>query len=180
VLEGALPPGLVLEDTVTERVILSGIPTGSGLFRFRLDVTDAQGRSDSVTYAVFIAGAGISITGDVPKSLDRGAAVNAQLNPTGTVSDGVFLLLDGQLPPGLTLSREGLVSGTVAAEAPYRSYTMNVGYGPSREQLVTMRPFRIDVEPPGSAMRRGCASTGGVGASALIVLLGLLRGRRRR
>lgn len=179
VLEGSLPPGLALEDTVTERVILSGSPTSSGLFRFRLDVTDAQGRSDSATYAVYVAGAGISLSGDVPKSLDRGAMVNVQLNPSGTVTDGVFLLLDGQLPPGLTLSRSGLLSGTIDADAPYRSYTMNVGYGASRDQLVTMRPFRIDVEPPDSGRRRGCASTGGVGVSALIVLLGLLRRKRR-
>lgn len=179
VLEGALPPGLTLEDTVTERVILSGTPTGSGVFRFRLESTDGQARSDSVTYTVFIASTGVSITGDLPKSLDHGGAVNVQLKPTVSITDGIFFILDGALPPGVTLDTTGLVSGTIAADAAYRSYTVNIGYGASRDQLVTMRTYRTDVEVPGAVGRRGCASTGGVGVSSLLVLLGLLRRRRR-
>jgi len=179
VLEGVLPPGLVLEETVTERVILSGSPTNSGVFRFRLEATDAQGRSDSATYTVFVAGGGVTITGALPPSLDRGAVVNLQLNPSSTVAGARFFALDGALPPGLALSEAGLISGTVAAEADYRSYTITVGYGASRERIVTMRPLRTDVEAPGTVTRRGCSSTGGLGVSSLLVLLGLL-GRRRR
>lgn len=180
VLEGALPGGLVLEDTVTERVILSGNPTSSGVFRFRLEATDAQGRSDSATYTIFVAGGGVVISGDVPRSLDRGAAVNAQLNPSSTVTGARFFGLDGALPPGVTLSEAGLVSGTIASDAPYRSYTLNVAYGPSREQVVTMRPIRIDVETPRTMTRASCAATGGLELSGLAALLVLARGRRRR
>ncbi len=178
VLEGDLPPGLVLEDTVTERVILAGNPTNSGVFRFRLEATDGQGRSDSVTYTIFVAGSGVKLTGELPPSLDHGAAVNVQLNPSSSVTGARFWTLDGALPPGLTLSESGLVSGSIASDAPYRSYTVTVGYGASLERLVTMRAFRIDVEAPGTVMRRGCASTGGVGGSSLLVLLGLARRRR--
>jgi hypothetical protein len=179
VLEGDLPPGLVLEETVTERIILSGSPTNSGVFRFRIEATDAQGRSDSVTYTVFVSGSGVNITGDLPLSLDHGASVNVQLNPSSNVDRARFFILDGALPPGLTLSDRGLVSGTVAVDAPYRSFTMNIGYGASLERLVTMRAFRIDVEAPGTARRSGCAATGDVGLSSLLLLLGVLARRRR-
>jgi hypothetical protein len=95
------------------------------------------------------------------------------------VTGAQFFTLDGALPPGLTLSENGLVSGTIASDAPYRSATINIGYGASLENLVTMRTFRMDVEAPGTVTRRGCASTGGVGVSSLMVLLGLFARRRR-
>jgi hypothetical protein len=177
VVEGGLPPGLTLEQTVTERVILAGSPLGTGVYRFRLQAIDAQGREDSSTYTVLIGGSGISILGDLARTVDRGAAVSAQLNPTLSVEGGKFIVLDGQLPPGLTLSDAGLVSGTIEAEAPYRGYTITIGYGPSREFLATMRTFRIDVEAPTTA-RRGCSSVDGL-ALAPLALLWARRKRRR-
>ncbi len=179
VVEGGLPPGLVLEDTVSERIILSGNPTGTGVYRFRLQAVDAQGREDSALFAVIVGGAGISILGDLSRAIDRGAVVNVQLNPTITVDSGKFMVLDGSLPPGLTLSEEGLVSGTVDAEAPYRGYTVNVGYGASREFLATMRPFRIDVAPPSSTRPKGCSAVDGLGLMNGLALLWLARRRRR-
>lgn len=178
ILEGTLPPGLSLEDTVTERLIISGRPTNAGVYRFRLDVRDSQGREDSVTYTVFVASNGLSITGEVPRSVDRGATVSAQLTTTGEISAGRFFTVDGALPPGLTLDETGRISGTVDAEAPYRSYTINVGYGQSPERTVTMRPYRIDVEPPGTGARRGCSVTG-FELGGLLGLLTLLSRRRR-
>ncbi len=105
--------------------------------------------------------------------------MNVQLNPTITVDSGKFMVLDGSLPPGLTLSEEGLVSGTVDAEAPYRGYTVNVGYGASREFLATMRPFRIDVAPPSSTRPKGCSAVDGLGLMNGLALLWLARRRRR-
>jgi hypothetical protein len=179
VLEGVLPPGLTLENSATERVIISGQPTGAGLYRFRLEATDNQGRSDSVGYVVLVAGNGVSILGDLPPSLDRGAQVSVQLNPSARVDGARFIVMDGSLPPGVSIDDAGLVTGTIDAEAPYRSYTITVGYGAGRDQLVTLKALRIDVEPPRETVRRGCASTGGVGVSALFVLAGLVRRRRR-
>ncbi|MCA3016042.1 MAG: putative Ig domain-containing protein, partial [Myxococcaceae bacterium] len=180
VLEGVLPPGLMLENSATERVIVSGRPTGAGLFRFRLEATDNQGRSDSVTYVVSVAVSGVSILGTLPPSLDRGAEVSAQLNPTTLLSGARFFVADGSLPPGLSLDASGLVSGTIDAEAPYRSYTITVGYGAARDQLVTLKTLRIDVEPPrGPVERTGCAAAQGAALSALLALTGLARRRRR-
>jgi hypothetical protein len=179
VLEGSIPPGLMLENSSTERVVLSGQPTGAGLFRFRLEATDAQGRSDSVGYVVAVAGNGVSILGELPPSLDRGATVMTQLNPSVLVEGARFIVIDGSLPPGVSVNEAGLVSGTIDAEAPYRSFTVSLGYGSGKDQLITAKVLRIDVEPPSTGVRRGCASTGGVGLSALLALLGLARRRRR-
>ncbi|MDX2013061.1 MAG: CARDB domain-containing protein [Myxococcaceae bacterium] len=179
VLEGTLPPGLTLENSATERVIISGQPTGAGLFRFRLEATDNQGRSDSVGYVVLVAGNGVSILGELPPSLDRGAQVSVQLSASARVDGARFVVMDGSLPPGVSIDDAGLVTGTIDAEAAYRSYTITVGYGAGRDQLVTMKALRIDVEPPREIVRRGCASTGGVGLSALLALAGLTRRRRR-
>lgn len=178
VMEGALPPGVVLENTVTERLVLSGTPSGSGVYQFKLEAKDAQGREDSVTYTVFIAGTGLTITGTIPASVDRGAAVNAQLNTTATVTNGKFLVLHGQLPPGLTLSADGLVSGTVEAVSDYRSYTVNIGYGASFGTVVTMKTYRIDVERPGTGVARGCSTGSGLSSLGLALLAVLARRRR--
>jgi hypothetical protein len=177
VAQGALPPGLTLEDTAIERIILAGEPTGVGLYTFQLEVTDALGRSDSVTYPVFVGSTAMAILGELPNSVDRGTQVSVQLTTSVTLADARFWVLDGLLPSGLQLSESGLLSGTVENDTPYRGYTFTVGYGASSARLGTIRTMRVDVEPPSSGRRQGCASISQLGA--LFAWLLMVHRRRR-
>jgi hypothetical protein len=181
VLSGSLPDGVALEASNTENVALSGTPQRPGLYRFRVEATDAQGRTDSVNYVVVVSVAGVSVTGAVPPRLLRGETVNAQLGVMPAITGTRYFLKDGLLPRGVMLDEAtGLVSGTVADDAPFGRYTATVAIGTGPEAIFAVKSLGTmvaesanDPRPPGS----GCAAAPEFGMVALIVFLRL---RRRR
>lgn len=119
---GALPTGLTLAADGT----ISGIPTEPGAFTFTATVTDSAGLTGSVrTQAVTC-----SLTIDppcVPLSLQCvstttgkvGQAYSANFTTSGGTGPYVFSLVTGPLPPGLTLSSAGVLSGTPTAAGSF-------------------------------------------------------------
>jgi hypothetical protein len=108
VTSGALPPGI----TLSSAGLLSGTPTSPGSFPFTVTATDANGCTGSRSYTVLINCATITLS---PATLP-GGTVGAVYNQTITASGGTapytFAVTSGTLPPGLTLSSTGLLSGT--------------------------------------------------------------------
>ena len=102
-----LPPGLAL-NVATGAV--SGIPTQAGLFPFTLSLLDASGAGASRLASITIFPAPF-LTGSLPTG-QTGAPYVGTLTASGGVSPYTFLVVQGSLPGGLSLSTGGVVSGT--------------------------------------------------------------------
>jgi hypothetical protein len=106
VTAGALPPGLTFANCK-----ISGTPTTEGCFTFSVTVTDANGNTNSIRYTICICAITIS-----PPVLPNGSICAAYPQQQLTASCGTppytFSVPPGTLPPGLSLSSTGLLSGT--------------------------------------------------------------------
>jgi large repetitive protein len=118
---GALPPGITLNASTG---LLSGTPTTAGSYSFTVEVTDGSGLTD---------------TGPVTMSIIAGPVLNFPSPPAGfthtyytdtlTESGGTapfaWSVSSGSLPPGISLSPNGNLSGTPTATGIY-SFTVKV------------------------------------------------------
>jgi lysophospholipase L1-like esterase len=101
---GTLPPGLALSAGV-----LSGTPTVAGTYGFTLRATNAAGSTDQ-SFSVVVSARPVITTTTLPQ-LVQGQAVSIQLQATGQ-GPIAWSVPAAQLPSGLTLSAQGLLSGT--------------------------------------------------------------------
>jgi hypothetical protein len=177
---GSLPDGLALEPSSGELLIISGTPTKGGTFRFRVEAVDAQGRYDGVNYLLTVGTAATTLSIALPEVLLPGDVVSASFTATPQVEGGRYFLRDGALPPGLTLGEDGTLSGTVSADAVLATYSVSVGYGPARDQLVGLSAVGLVVDDKLPTQKSGCSAVGGLELSGLAALLGLLRRRRTK
>ena len=146
---GTLPPGI----TVSSSGVISGTVTATGAYVFAIKVTDStSGTPLTVTknYSVSIAVPTLSIT---PTTLTAGgvsAPYSQQLSTSGGTAPYTYVVESGALPPGLTLSASGLLSGTPSAINTYnfviKSTDVTGGNGPYN----TSRSYSmvINAQPP--------------------------------
>ncbi len=116
IASGSLPPGLTLNAS---QGVISGTPTTVGNYLFTVQVTDAANLSSTKALSIYIEGA-VLIT---PTVLPTGAAnvpYSFQLTATGGLAPYTWCVVEsggacdngaGTLPPGLTLSSAGVISG---------------------------------------------------------------------
>lgn len=105
---GALPPGMSL-DTSTGDV--TGTPTSQGHYEYEVTVTDSAASAFSILYAIVVSGGIAWDVTDVP-NVQHGVAYSAQLKVSGGTPPYTFNLEVGPLPPTLSFSSSGLLSGT--------------------------------------------------------------------
>ena len=143
---GALPPGLVMDQASGA---ISGVPTTKGTYAMSVAVTDAGGAfAQTVTKSL-----GITIGDALPLVITTAslpdATVNAvyslQVEASGGLTPYSWSVTGGALPAGLSLSSDGVLSGTPTATGAYsvtvqvmdaeatsltatKSFTLNVGY----------------------------------------------------
>lgn len=110
---GSLPDGLTLGDAGA----LSGTPTTSGTWEFTVQ---AAGGGQTVTQALtFTVYAQPSVvTSSVPDGA-VGIAYSFDLQATGGRGTFTWAISGGAVPPGLSFSVEGQISGTPTTEGPY-------------------------------------------------------------
>jgi hypothetical protein len=108
VTAGALPPGIGL----AAQGALSGNPTASGSFSFTVQVKDNSSATATQKLAAVIAP---PLTITTAPALPGGTA-NVPYSVTLATSGGsapvTWSLISGSLPPGISLSHSGLISGT--------------------------------------------------------------------
>ncbi|MCG3149754.1 MAG: hypothetical protein PCFJNLEI_03219 [Verrucomicrobiae bacterium] len=108
ITSGTLPPGL----TFALNGELTGTPTLSGTYTFTVRAVDINGCNGSKVYSVTVSCDPITVTPATLPNPILGVAYSqaiSALTPTGTLT---FARTSGTLPPGLTLSSGGLLSGT--------------------------------------------------------------------
>lgn len=109
IASGSLPPGLTLG---LNNGLVSGTTTQAGAVSFTLLVTDFYGCSATQNYSVTPSCPSVSVT---PSSLPAGAvgsSYSQTLSATGGVAPYSYVISSGALPAGLTLSSDGLLSGS--------------------------------------------------------------------
>jgi len=140
---GTLPPGLSLSSAG----VISGTPTSAGAFVFDVTVYDQLNYPSSYVSKTF------SITVATPLSIltisplntgITGTAYTANLAATGGLTPYVWSILSGALPPGLSLSPAGVISGTPNLAGTY-SFIARVTDGSN--QVVT-RNYTIPIINP--------------------------------
>jgi uncharacterized repeat protein (TIGR01451 family) len=119
IVSGALPPGL----TLSSGGILSGTPTVAGAYSFTVQAFDSNECTGTRSYTLSIGCPAIALS---PTTLPNGA-LSTEYNQSITASGGTapyaFSITSGALPPGLTLSTGGVLSGIPTAGGSY-SFTV--------------------------------------------------------
>jgi hypothetical protein len=110
-----LPHGLSLSSGG----LISGTPTRTGTSTFTLEVTDASNpqQTASTVLTLVVAGApgSVTVTTYVVPGGTVGVPYNAQLQANGGTKPYTWSVSGGALPPGLSLSAAGQISGTPTA-----------------------------------------------------------------
>jgi uncharacterized repeat protein (TIGR01451 family) len=186
VTAGSLPSGLSLSGSG----VLSGTPTSAGSFSFTVRVTDAAECSRNRTYTLTVASESecgtITLT---PSSLPAAALqtpYSATIRGSGGTAPYSFSVLSGALPPGLTLTSGGVLSGTPTVSGTYsfrirardsrgclgsRTYTMTAGC-----PTVTLSPTTLGVAALQTAYTQTITASGGQGPHTFAVTAGSLPG----
>jgi subtilisin-like proprotein convertase family protein len=162
---GALPPGLSLFNNT-----LSGTPTQVGNFSFVINAVDANSCTSSQSYTLNIGCPTINILPATLATATPGAAYSQTLTASGSVG-AVSYSLSGTLPAGLTLSTNGLLSGTPSQTGNFsfvvnivdargctgsRNYTLNVGC-----PTISIAPAVLPEGQIGNSYSQNITQTGG-------------------
>jgi large repetitive protein len=117
---GSLPPGISLSASG----VLSGTPTSTGTYSFTVKLTDAAGQTTTKATTLTVA-TGVTTNFAAPPSGSVGIAYSYTLTATGGTTPYTWSVNAGTLPPGITLSSAGVLSGTPTTTGSY-PFTVNV------------------------------------------------------
>jgi hypothetical protein len=140
-VSGSLPPGLTLNAATGA---ISGTPTAQGSFSFTVSVTDAAQASASRALSIQINAPLRILTTSLPEGAE-GRPYSASIQASGGAVPYSFSLAAGQLPPGITLSSDGSLSGVPSQSGDFAltvRVTDRAGYRAERELSlrVQLRP----------------------------------------
>ena len=112
---GSLPTGLTLSSVGA----LSGTPSAEGNFTFTLVAKDNHGCTGKRSYAVTMACQTINVNPSTLPNGTVGQSYHKSISASGGSSPYNFIVSNGSLPPGLTLSSSGSVSGTPSSAGSF-------------------------------------------------------------
>ncbi|WP_439449035.1 putative Ig domain-containing protein [Stenotrophomonas sp. ATs4] len=120
IASGSLPAGVSLASNGT----LSGTPTAGGTFNFTVTVTDSSAGSGPVSATsgalqLAVNAPTITINPATLPAATAGTAYNQNLTAVGGTAGYTYAVTAGALPPGLTLSTAGVISGTPTAAGTF-------------------------------------------------------------
>ncbi len=124
ITSGTLPTGLSMASTSPSATI-SGTPTVLGVYTFTVELTDASLKVDSKEYTINISNILITTSSPLPNGMEGDVYNSAGPGITFTGIGGasasyVWSVPDGaDLPPGLSLTSGGLLSGVPTATGSY-------------------------------------------------------------
>jgi len=110
-ISGNLPDGLDLDP---DTGAITGTPAAVGLFSFIVTATDVYGATGAQAYLITIGAPTVAITSPAAGALPAatsGTAYSESFTASGGTGTHSFVVLAG-LPPGLSLSPGGVLSGT--------------------------------------------------------------------
>jgi hypothetical protein len=181
---GTPPPGLTLSGAG----LLAGNPTTAGSFTFTVTATDANGCVATRVYTLVIGPAGCPVVTVSPTTLPAailGTPYSQTITATGGTAPYLFSVTAGILPPALTLTPAGLLSGIpnllgnfsftiIAVDAAgcpgSRDYVIPVG--PPACPVITVLPASLPAGVVGTAYNQLITATGGAAPYVFTVTAG--------
>lgn len=183
--EGSLPPGLSLEARGREACLL-GVPSSCGIFMVGASVSDVAGERFSTSLPLIVDCDRIQVHTRFFHPFQRRETVEVHL--VSNAGRGArFSIQQGRLPPGLSLSAEGLVSGVIAENAAFgtNDFVVEVRDEEGREGLTALTITVGAIAREALQEERetsGCSSAGGAGDALFggLALLAFSWWRRER
>ncbi|MBI4889841.1 MAG: putative Ig domain-containing protein [Acidobacteria bacterium] len=147
---GTLPPGLSLATNGT----LSGTPTAGGVYNFTARVTDNVGTSATQNYQLTVsAGITINTTSPLPDA-SVGSNYSLTFGASGGSAPYTWTVFSGSLPPGLSLSTTGTLTGVPAVAGNF-NFVVRLA---DAAQVSTQSTFSITVNSGNVYPRSGVIS----------------------
>ena len=135
----SLPPGLVLSANGA----LTGTPSLGGVFAFGVTVKDATAATMSRAYVLDVTLVPLTLGGSLGSGT-YGMPYDKFLAASGGTAPYTFSLLGGSLPPGLTFSTAGELSGTPTT---WGSFSFMIGASDKFGDTGVF-PFALDIAGP--------------------------------
>jgi hypothetical protein len=173
VTAGALPPGLQLSTSG----VISGTPTTAGTYTGTVtasDIVDADGTQD---FSIAIARKAPTITSAAAPGGIVGTRYYFALAATGTAPI-VYSRATGALPPGLTLSAAGVISGTPTTPGTYTG-TIIASNGTAPDDTYGFSIVVVAAPPPGSSGGGGFFDWATLGFLGLIAVVNVVARKLR-
>jgi hypothetical protein len=188
---GSLPAGLTLTLNGANAGLLSGTPTAGGTFNFTITATDSLSNSGSQAYTLSVSAPTITVAPATLASGTYGTSYNQSVSASGGTGPYTYALSSGSsLPPGLSLSSFGAITGTpTAASASAYTFTIiatdsSTGTGPyTGRQLVSLTinqanatilitPYNVTYDTTSHTATGTATGVGGVNLAADLTLSG--------
>jgi hypothetical protein len=146
-VSGALPGGVTLSNSG----VLSGTPSGAGMFTFQVQVRDSAGATSTRPFTLTVTSPVVVTTSSLPIGCATKPYGPATLSAQGGTGSYVeWLVVGGALPPGVTLASNGVVSGTPTTAGAY-SFTVRVkdsaNATATRALAITIHPRLVIATP---------------------------------
>ena len=183
---GPRPPGLSFINPATGEI--AGMPTTPGTYTFTLTATDASGCTGSQDYSLTVRGCpAISLNPTTLPSGTVGVYYNQTITASGGTSPYTFAVTAGSLPPGLSLSSSGVLSGTPTTAGTYgfvltatdangchvsHDYTLTIGAGCT--VTISLKPGTIPGGTVGTAYTQMISASGGMAPYTFTITAGSL------
>ncbi|MEG0182733.1 MAG: putative Ig domain-containing protein [Stenotrophomonas sp.] len=146
---GTLPAGITLGSNGT----LSGTPSAGGSFTFTVTATDSSGGSGPVstsssTLLLTVNAAAITVNPASLPAAGAGTAYNQTLTASGGSGTYTYTVSGGSLPPGISLSSTGVVSGTPTATGVFSAQVTATDSSTGTGPYTGLRTYAFTVNPP--------------------------------
>jgi hypothetical protein len=112
ITSGELPPGLKLSQLNDHTALVDGIATEEGVFSAWMAVKDCENKSAEALFTFDVWARRYGIDTKALRPAVVGSRYSFTLATWGIPSNTTWELAGGSLPAGLTLSKEGAISGT--------------------------------------------------------------------
>ena len=168
-INGSLPPGVNFAPSGNNGGMFSGPPSAAGSYSFTIQAIDASGAAATQPYTINIVGA-LAVTSNRLAQATVGKSYSQQLQATGGVPPYAWFLgtympnslhpkpttrsgrgrarpedtMSGGLPPGLTLSSSGQITGVPTQTGSY-TFDVTVSDSSSSDQQFQPATLTIDV-----------------------------------
>lgn len=139
-ISGSLPTGLIL-NPLTGRI--DGTTTALGSYDFTITAYAVDGRRNTMPYTLVVVAPTITAVAQPPAGI-AGTAYSAQLAATGGTGPYGFSASPGDLPPGLAMDSNGLITGSPTAAG---TFNFNVEITDANT-FTSSVPFALTVAAP--------------------------------
>ena len=152
VLSGELPPGLSIRSIALDKSVVEGVATEEGTFSAWIALKDCDNKSAETLFTFDVWARRWGISTQSLKAAAVGSPYSATLEGSGLPSDVTWEVTAGALPAGLTLSSDGVISGTATATGSstftVKATAKEKNFGPTR---IDSKQFTLNVLQPLSA-----------------------------